>query len=143
MNEEIRINKKVVIPAHEIQFRFSRSSGPGGQNVNKLSTKVSLIFDLGHSSAIDEATKNQLRKKLATTIDSAGKITITSQESRSQYANRLIALEKFVVLVRKALIVPKIRKETRATKSAVTKRLTGKNKRGMQKKLRAKRIDLD
>jgi ribosome-associated protein len=143
MNEEIRINKKVVIPAHEIQFRFSRSSGPGGQNVNKLSTKVSLIFNLVHSSAVDEATKNQLRQKLATTIDSAGKITITSQESRSQYANRLIALEKFVVLVRKALIVPKIRKETRATKSAVTKRLTGKNKRGLAKKMRSKRIDLE
>ena len=143
MNEEIRINKKVVIPAHEIQFRFSRSSGPGGQNVNKLSTKVSLIFDLGHSSAIDESTGNQLRKKLATIIDSAGKITITSQESRSQYENRLIALEKFVILVRKALIVPKIRKETRATKSAVARRLTGKNKRGMQKKLRSKKIDLE
>ena len=143
MNEEIRINKKVVIPAHEIHYRFSRSSGPGGQNVNKLSTKVSLIFDLGHSSAIDEETKNRLRQKLATSIDSAGRITVTSQESRSQYENRLIALEKFVELLGKALTIPKIRRETRPTKSSATKRLVGKNKRGMQKKLRGKKIDLE
>ncbi|MCX6136383.1 MAG: alternative ribosome rescue aminoacyl-tRNA hydrolase ArfB [Ignavibacteriales bacterium] len=143
MNEEIHINKKVIIPAHEIQFRFSRSSGPGGQNVNKLSTKVSLIFDLAHSSAIDETTRHLLMHKLASEINSAGKITITSQESRSQYANRLIALEKFVGLMRKALIVPKIRRETKPSRSAVTKRLSGKNKRGVQKKLRSKRIDIE
>jgi len=143
MNEEVRINKKIVIPAHEIHYRFSRSSGPGGQNVNKLSTKVSLIFDLEHSSAMDETVKSRLRQKLATYFDSAGKITITSQESRSQYENRLIALEKFVELLGKALTIPKIRKETRPTKSSATKRLDGKNKRGLAKKMRSKRIDLE
>jgi ribosome-associated protein len=143
MDEEIRINNKIVIPAHEIQYRFSRSSGPGGQNVNKLSTKVSLIFDLANSSAMDEASKNRLQQKLATYLDKSGKLTITSQESRSQYANRLVALQKFGDLLRNALMVPKIRKKTKPTKSSATRRVVEKTMRGMTKKMRSKKIDLE
>ncbi len=143
MNEEIVINKRIVIPSSEIRFRYSRSSGPGGQNVNKLSTKAELLFDLAHSSAIGEAAKARLGEKLANTMDSAGMITVTSQESRSQYQNRQIAVEKFIQLLRKALIVPKVRKDTKPTRSAEKKRLDTKTKRGNIKRSRIKKIEME
>ena len=143
MTEDIIINKKIIIPSSEVQFRYSRSSGPGGQNVNKLSTKAELMFHLASSRAMDEATKTRLRQKLASHLDSTGTVTITSQESRSQYQNRQIAIEKFILLLRKALIVPKLRKNTKPTRSATKKRLESKTKRGVVKKSRIKKIDLD
>jgi ribosome-associated protein len=143
MTEDIIITKKIIIPSSEIQFRYSRSSGPGGQNVNKLSTKAELMFHLTASKAIDEPTKARLRQKLSGHLDSTGTVTITSQESRSQYQNRQIAVEKFILLLRKALIVPKLRKNTKPTRSATEKRLESKTKRGVVKKSRIKKIDLD
>jgi ribosome-associated protein len=143
MSKEIVINKRIVIPASEIQFRFSRSSGPGGQNVNKLSTRAELVFNLAHSSAIDEPTKTRLLKKLSNSVDGAGTVTVTSQESRSQYQNKHIALEKFILMLQQALIVPKIRKDTKPTRSAKKKRLDSKNLRGAIKKTRTKHIDVE
>jgi ribosome-associated protein len=143
MSEDIVINETVIIPSSEIQFRFSRSSGPGGQNVNKLSTKAELIFDLANSSAFDESTKERLRHTLGRNIDTTGKITLTSQESRSQFQNKQIAIEKFILMIRKALVIPKIRKETKTSHSSILKRLERKNKRGAIKKSRTKKIDLE
>jgi ribosome-associated protein len=143
MSDEIVITKRIIIPASEITFRYSRSSGPGGQNVNKLSTKAELLFDLEHSSAIDEATKARLREKLANTIDNAGTISVMSQESRSQYQNRQIAIEKFILLLKKALIVAKPRKNTKPTRTSTKKRLDTKTKHGNIKRTRIKKIEME
>ncbi len=143
MIDDIVINTHITIPSSEIEFRYSRSSGPGGQNVNKVSTKVELLFDLGGSGAIDEPAKHRLRAKLASHIDSAGLITVTSQESRSQFQNRRIAVEKFVLLLRKGLAVAKPRKDTKPTRTSKKKRLDSKTKRGVIKRSRTKHIDID
>jgi ribosome-associated protein len=143
MTENLVINKKITIPSSELHFRYSRSSGPGGQNVNKLSTKAELVFDLANSSAIDGPTKARLLDKLANIIDSAGVLTVTSQESRSQYQNRQIATEKFVLLLKKALVVPKARKRTKPTRTSNKKRLDSKIKRGAIKKTRRTKFEAE
>lgn len=143
MHEAIVITKKFSIPSSEIHYRYSRSSGPGGQNVNKLSTKAELLFHFDASTAFDAQTKARMRGKLAHALDTSGTITVTSQESRSQYQNRQLALEKFIQLLRKALVVPKLRKGTTPTRAAVLKRLESKTKRGGVKKTRIKKIEAD
>lgn len=143
MIEEVIINNRYIIPPGEIQFRFSRSGGPGGQNVNKVSTKVELVFDLAHSSAFDEETKAAVASRLGRHLDSEGILTIASQESRSQFQNRRTAVHKLVILLTKALHVPRKRKDTKPTHSAVVKRLERKKNRSRTKQHRSKKIDLD
>jgi ribosome-associated protein len=143
MIEEIIINNRIVIPPGEIQFRFSRSGGPGGQNVNKVSTKAELLFDLGHSSAFDEEAKARIRLKLGRHIDSTGVLSVTAQESRSQFQNRQMAIEKFIALVTRALHVPRARKDSKPTFSSVKKRLERKTRRGAAKKRRSQKIEIE
>lgn len=143
MIEEIIINNTYVVSPTEIQFRFSRSGGPGGQNVNKVSTKVELVFDLANSSAFPEEAKQLIRSRLARHIDSEGVLTISSQESRSQFQNRRAAVHKFTALVTRALIVQRPRKDTKPTRASVKKRLEFKSKHAAIKKHRSKNIEID
>jgi ribosome-associated protein len=143
MIEEIIINDRTIIPPSEIQFRFSRSGGPGGQNVNKVSTKVELVYDLAHSSAFDAEAKALIASRLGRHIDSEGLLTVTSQESRSQFQNRRTAVHKLIVLITKALHVARKRKDTKPTHSAVLKRIEHKKKRGVTKQRRSKKIEMD
>jgi ribosome-associated protein len=110
----------------EFQFLTSRSSGPGGQNVNKVNSKVELRFDIKNSSLLTDDQKNILLVKLATKISSEGILSVISQRDRSQLSNKEDAIEKLYLLIAKALKPVKPRKNTRPTKGSVERRLTTK-----------------
>jgi len=110
----------------EFQFLTSRSSGPGGQNVNKVNSKVELRFDIQNSSLLTDDQKNILLVKLATKITSEGILSVVSQRDRSQLSNKEDAIEKLYLLISKALKPVKPRKNTRPTKGSVERRLTTK-----------------
>ena len=122
----------------EFQFLTSRSSGPGGQNVNKVNSKVELRFDIQNSSLLSEEQKEILLAKLSTKISSEGILSIVSQRDRSQLTNKEDAIRKFYVLISKALKPLKHRKSTRPTKGSVEKRLTGKRIKAEIKQNRSK-----
>ncbi len=110
----------------EFQFFTSRSSGPGGQNVNKVNSKVELRFDLQNSNLLTEDQKNILLIKLASKITSEGILSVISQRDRSQLSNKEDAIEKLYLLITKALTPVKPRKNTRPTKGSVERRLATK-----------------
>ncbi len=122
----------------EFQFLTSRSSGPGGQNVNKVNSKVELRFDIPNSALLSDDQKNILLTKLATKITSEGILSIVSQRDRSQLANKEDAMEKFYFLISKALKPVKHRRNTRPTKSSIEKRLTSKRIKSAIKQNRSK-----
>jgi ribosome-associated protein len=128
--------------SREFVFKTSRSSGPGGQNVNKVSTKVELRFDIKASQIITFEEKNLLAVKLKTRINSEGELIIVSQSERSQLKNKEEAISKFYTLVEKALTPAKKRRPTRPTLASKTRRLKKKLIRSDQKSLR-KDIDFE
>ena len=123
----------------KLKFRFSRSGGPGGQNVNKLNTRVEVLYDIDSSDDLSEAQKQLVRKKLAKRINNDGILSVTCQEHRSQNANRVAAVVKVNELSGWALRKPKIRKKTKTPFSAKLKRLDEKKKRSQIKTLRTQR----
>lgn len=126
------------IPLSEVQYRFVRSSGPGGQHVNKTSTQVELWFDVLQSSALTEAQRQRLLHILKNLIDSTGVLQLSEQSERSQFQNKQQVTEKFKSLLIAALRVPKPRRPTRPTKAAKEKRIASKKKQGQMKKARSK-----
>lgn len=122
----------------EIQFITSRSGGPGGQNVNKVNSKVELRFDVRNSSLLSDEQKETLLIKLSGKISLEGVLSVVSQRERSQLANKEDAISKFYSLISKALRPVKPRKRTKPTRSSVEKRLTGKRIKGIIKQNRQK-----
>ena len=122
----------------EFQFLTSRSCGPGGQNVNKVNSKVELRFDIQNSSLLSDEQKEILLVKLASKISSEGILSIVSQRDRSQLTNKEDAIRKFYLLILKALKPVKHRKSTKPTKGSVEKRLTGKRIKAEIKQNRSK-----
>ncbi len=135
----LEITPSVTIPATEIEARATRSSGPGGQHVNKSSTRVELVWTLGQSRAISDAQRARIRDKLASRLDADGNVRIVASDTRSQRQNRALAEERLVILVRRALAVPKVRKRTKPGKGAIERRLTEKHKHSDQKRERRTR----
>jgi ribosome-associated protein len=121
---------------NEFIYSTSRSGGPGGQNVNKVSTKVELRFSLFSTSLFSESEKDILFKKLKNKINKVGELILVSQSGRTQLMNKKVVTEKFYELVTKALTLPLKRKSTRPTLSSKIKRLEEKRNRGNVKKLR-------
>jgi ribosome-associated protein len=127
-----KIAKQVFDP--ELQFQFSRSSGPGGQNVNKVNSKVDLRFNIPNSQILDEIEKTTLLEKLSSKIDTEGNLIIQSQEKRSQLQNKEIAVTKFYDQLKKAFHKKKIRKATKPSKGAIEDRLKAKKAQSEKKK---------
>lgn len=125
----------------EFQFLTSRSSGPGGQNVNKVNSKVELRYDIQNSLLLTDEQKEILLIKLSTKISSEGILSIVSQRDRSQLANKDDAISKFYLLISRALRPVKPRKSTRPTKASVERRLTGKRIKSEIKQTRQKLED--
>jgi ribosome-associated protein len=122
----------------EIQFQTSRSSGPGGQNVNKVESRVELRFRLADSELLTDEQKQVLFQKLASRLTAEGELLVVAQEDRSQLRNKETALRKFHELLTKALHKPKPRKATKPSKGAVRQRLESKKKHGEKKANRGK-----
>jgi ribosome-associated protein len=125
----------------EFIFQATRSSGPGGQNVNKVSSKVELRFNYLNSTSLDEEEKAQVGIKLVNRINNLGEIVLTAQTDRSQLKNKEIVIEKFYSLLEKALTPQKKRHKTRPTKGSVEKRLESKRVRASIKASRKERED--
>ncbi|EGN76466.1 protein chain release factor B [Idiomarina sp. A28L] len=134
---DIQISARVSIPDSEVEWQFIRSSGAGGQNVNKVATAAQLIFDI-RASTLPEFYKEKLLNKSDHRITQSGKIIIKCQESRSQLANREQALADFIQLVASVAIVQKKRIATRPTKASKTRRIVAKKQRGGIKAARKK-----
>jgi len=120
----------------EFVFSASRSGGPGGQNVNKVSSKVELRFNVLFTSLFSESEKEIIFRKLKNKINNEGELILVSQAERTQLMNRKVVTEKFFELLSKALTIPKKRSPTKPTYSSKIKRLDGKRNRGNIKKLR-------
>ena len=128
-----------LIPESELVIKASRSSGPGGQNVNKLNTRVTVLFDVAGSPSLSDPQKQQVLSRLATRIDKAGVLHVASQKHRSQEANRREAVERVQELVREALKPVPIRKKTRAPAGVRERRLKDKKQRSALKHQRTGR----
>ena len=120
----------------EIEIKASRSSGKGGQNVNKVSTKIELVFDVNASDLLNEEEKYLILQKLANRISKEGKLVLQSQESRSQFTNKEIAIEKLYNLLENALKKEKPRKKTKPSLAKKQERLQGKKVISEKKKQR-------
>ncbi len=133
---DLKITKTLVIPSKEIKWRFSRSSGPGGQNVNKIESRVEIIFNLDDSKVLNDYQKEILKRNLKTKLVN-NSLRLAVQEHRNQSLNRQLALMKFSSILKNALNKPfKLRKSTQPTKASQKKRVEVKKKRGELKKSR-------
>ena len=140
---DLHVSAAVVIPAAELQWRFSRSSGPGGQNVNKVETAVELGFDLEGTGAIGPFQKQRLLERLGSRCV-AGCLRVAVSEHRSQYQNRQLAMQRLADLLREALKPPpKLRKPTKPTRGAVKRRVDAKKQKSQVKQARQRRASMD
>ena len=139
----IRISNKLSIPEEEFKFRASRSSGPGGQHVNKVSTRVTLQFDVTSSPSLTAAQKRRILSKLKTRISKDGVLRVVSQQTRSQAANREAAVERFIELLQQALRRTPPRRKTGLPPAAKRQRLETKRRRSRLKQERAKKISAE
>ncbi len=136
MISELKINPEELHP--ELAFQTARSGGKGGQNVNKVETKVELRLDIPNSQVLSDEQKEFLLKKLTSKLTNEGVLLLTHQTERSQLANKDRVIQKFDRLIREAFIVPRRRRATRPTLASKRRRIQSKKQRSETKKLRRK-----
>ena len=132
------ISPGLVIPDEDLEWKFIRSSGPGGQNVNKVASAAQLRFLLPQNLSLPAAVKNRLRRLAGQKLIDDGSILFKSMSERSQEQNRRAAAERLAALIRTAMIEPKIRKKTRPTKGSQERRIESKKRRGATKSQRGR-----
>ena len=137
MPDPIRVTDAVTVPGAALALAFTRSSGPGGQNVNKVASKVELRVDLSRIEGLRDDARRRLDALTASRRDAEGRLLVTSQRTRDQHRNLEDARVKVRELVARALRAPKRRRPTRATAGSVQARLKGKKRDAAVKKLRA------
>jgi ribosome-associated protein len=130
------INERLSIDENELDYEFARSSGPGGQNVNKVETKVTLKFDITASQSLSDDQKSKISQNLASRITKDGVLRVTSQRHRTREANRHAAIGRFIELIDDALVVRTARKPTRVSRAAKRRRIEEKKRRSQKKALR-------
>lgn len=123
---------------NECQFKAIRSSGSGGQHVNKVSSKVELQFNVVKSEGLSEREKTRIQQKLASKLTQEHVLILQAGDTRSQHRNKQLVISRFLTLLKEALKVPKKRKPTKPTRASVTKRLETKQKNAVKKQLRKK-----
>jgi ribosome-associated protein len=139
--KDLIVNPGLTIPAAELEWAAARSSGPGGQNVNKVSTKVELHFDFEQSGVLAPSVKNRLRTLAKGKLDATGRLLVTSQLTRDQSRNLEDARAKLAELVARASIVPKRRRPTRPSRASPRARLDQKRLHSEKKRARTERAD--
>jgi ribosome-associated protein len=130
------MNSKDII--NELSFKAIRSSGAGGQHINKTSSKIELTFDLENSNALSKKEKERLKEKLSSKLTNENVLILFCEETRSQHRNKEIAIKRFLEIIKKGLTKPKIRKETKPSKASIQKRLEKKQNNSIKKALRKK-----
>jgi ribosome-associated protein len=131
------ITPDIVIPDDELEWKFIRSSGPGGQNVNKVASAAQLRFLLPQNATLPVAVRNRLRRLAGQRLIDDGSILFKSMSERTQEGNRRAAQERLTALIREAMVEPKIRKKTRPTAGSKERRIDSKKRRGATKQQRA------
>ena len=139
----IRVTDSISIGEDELEERFIRSSGPGGQNVNKLSTAVQLRFDLRHSPSLPDPVRMRAERLAGSRLTREGVLVITAQRHRTQERNRQDALERLIDLLRQAAVPPTPRRPTRPTRASRERRIEGKKRRSAIKNLRGRKPSMD
>jgi len=139
----IRITQAIVVDEREIEERFVRSSGPGGQNVNKVSTAVQVRFDVRRSPALPADVRMRLERLAGARLTRDGMLVITAQRHRTQARNREDALERLIELIRRAAVVPVKRRSTKPTAASRERRIESKKRRAVIKGLRRSKPALD
>ncbi len=139
--DDLYINEEITIPATELEISASRAGGPGGQHVNKTSTKITVRWNVYATAALNEEIKARVLQNLQPQLTKDGDLIVHNSESRSQEHNKQLALAKLADKIRIALLPPKIRKKTKISKSAKETRLKQKSKRSEIKQLRRKIFD--
>ncbi|HEX7240304.1 MAG TPA: alternative ribosome rescue aminoacyl-tRNA hydrolase ArfB [Longimicrobiaceae bacterium] len=132
----LAVTPDVWVPRAELEFRATRSGGPGGQHVNTSSTRVELTWSVAASPSLTEEQRARVLEKLANRIDGEGTLRLAASEHRSQHQNREAAVERFTELLREALHVPKPRRKTRPTRASREVRLQSKKRRSDVKRMR-------
>jgi len=132
----LEVSDELSLPRSELEFRATRSGGPGGQHVNTSSTRIELLWNLGDSRALSDEQRDRLRQRLASRTDAAGYVRVVSSEYRSQLRNREAAEARLVELLRRALAVPRKRVATRPSRAAKEARLRDKRRQSEKKRLR-------
>jgi ribosome-associated protein len=135
----IKISSGIFIAEDELVFKFSRGGGPGGQNVNKVNTRVTVLFDVANATSFSDVQKERILKGLATRTDKNGVIRVISQRYRTQKANRRAAVERLEELLRGTLKKKAVRKETEVPEAVKRRRLEEKKRRSLLKKQRAEK----
>ncbi len=136
--EDLQVRPGLLIPASELSLSVSRSGGPGGQNVNKLSTRVSVRWNVAESTVLNDTWRARLLRKLAPRLTKLGELVVHADGSRSQLDNRHEACRRLAEVVRTALHVEKARRATKPTKGSQRRRLEGKKQRSQTKRMRGR-----